>query len=61
MGIFDFFRKSKDKNKAQKYQRENNLPEKAQVLGQTLYKRDMTGLQAYFKQTNSKNLLRIIF
>ena len=43
MGIFDFFGKSKDKNKAQKYQRDNDLPEKAEVLGQTLYKRDMTG------------------
>lgn len=53
MGIFDFFGKSKDKNKAQKYQRDNDLPEKAEVLGQTLYKRDMSGLQAYFKEMNN--------
>lgn len=53
MGIFDFFGKSKDKNKAQKYQRDNDLPEKAEVLGQTLYKRDMSGLQAYFKKMNN--------
>ena len=53
MGIFDFFGKSKDKNKAEKYQRDNDLPEKAEVLGQTLYKRDMTGLQAYFKEMNN--------
>ena len=57
MGIFDFFRKSKDKNKAQSYQRDNDLPEKAEVLGQTLYKRDMTGLQAYFKKmTNMERI-----
>ena len=57
MGIFDFFGKSKDKNKAQKYQRDNDLPEKAEVLGQTLYKRDMTGLQAYFKKmTNMERI-----
>mgnify|MGYP000571884888 FL=1 len=53
MGIFDFFGKSKDKNKAEKYQRDNDLPEKAEVLGQTLYKRDMSGLQAYFKEMNN--------
>ena len=57
MGIFDFFGKSKDKNKAQKYQRDNDLPEKAEVLGQTLYKRDMSGLQAYFKKmTNMERI-----
>tara|TARA_B110000003_G_C16187732_1_gene354044 strand:- start:19 stop:429 length:411 start_codon:yes stop_codon:yes gene_type:complete len=57
MGIFDFFGKSKDKNKAQKYQRDNDLPEKAKVLGQTLYKRDMSGLQAYFKEmTNMERI-----
>ena len=57
MGIFDFFGKSKDKNKAEKYQRDNDLPEKAEVLGQTLYKRDMTGLQAYFKKmTNMERI-----
>jgi hypothetical protein len=57
MGIFDFFGKSKDKNKTQKYQRDNDLPEKAEVLGQTLYKRDMTGLQAYFKKmTNMERI-----
>ena len=57
MGIFDFFGKSKDKNKAQSYQRDNDLPEKAEVLGQTLYKRDMSGLQAYFKEmTNMERI-----
>ena len=57
MGIFDFFGKSKDKNKAQKYQRDNDLPEKAEMLGQTLYKRDMSGWQAYFKEmTNMERI-----
>jgi len=54
MGIFDFFkRKSKDKNKAEKYEIDNDLPEIANVLGQTLYKRDMSGLKAYFKEMNN--------
>lgn len=54
MGIFDFFkRKSKSKNKAEKYERDNDLPETANVLGQTLYKRDMSGLKAYFKKMNN--------
>jgi hypothetical protein len=59
MGIFDFFGKSKDKNKAEKYQRDNDLPEKAEVLGQTLYKRDMSGLQAYFDEmTNMERIFK---
>ncbi|MDA9374807.1 hypothetical protein N9R26_01065, partial [Flavobacteriaceae bacterium] len=54
MGIFDFFkRKSKDKNKADEYEINNDLPEIANVLGQTLYKRDMSGLKAYFKEMNN--------
>ena len=54
MGIFDFFKRgSKYKNKLDNYERDNNLPEKVNVLGQTLYKRDMSGLKVYFKEMNN--------
>ena len=54
MGIFDFFkRKSKDNNKAEKYEIDNDLPETANLFGKTLYKRDMSGLKAFFKEMNN--------
>ena len=46
MSIFDIF-KNNSKNKADNYERNNDLPAKEEVLGQSLYKRDINGLKAY--------------
>lgn len=54
MSIFDFFKK---KGKPNKYKIDNNLPAHENVLGHSLYKRDITGLQAYFKEM--QNMERI--
>ena len=42
MGFFDNL-----KNKSDNYERNNDLPAKEEVLGHTLYKRDINGLKAY--------------
>lgn len=54
MSIFNFFRSKKQSNK---YRRDNDLPAYENVLGHSLYKRDITGLQAYF--SDMKNMERI--
>ena len=54
MSIFDFFKK---KGKPSKYKIDNNLPAHENVLGHSLYKRDITGLEAYFKEM--QNMERI--
>jgi hypothetical protein len=46
MGFFDFF-KTNSKNKTDNYERSNDLPAKEEVLGHSLYKRDIKGLKAY--------------
>ena len=46
MGFFDFF-KNNSKNKADNYERNNDLPAKEEVLGHSLYKRDINGLKAF--------------
>tara|TARA_R100000655_G_C2998894_1_gene194018 strand:- start:5239 stop:6093 length:855 start_codon:yes stop_codon:yes gene_type:complete len=44
-------------NKAEKYEIDNNLPAKETHFGQELFKRDVTGLKAYFKER--KNMERL--
>ncbi len=44
-------------NKAEKYEIDNNLPAKETIFGQELFKRDVTGLKAYFKER--KNMERL--
>lgn len=46
MGLFDFLKRN-SKNKSDNYQRDNDLPPKEVVLGQTLYKRDITGFAVF--------------
>lgn len=46
MGLFDFLKRN-SKNKSDNYQRDNDLPPKEIVLGQTLYKRDITGFAVF--------------
>ena len=46
MGLFDFLKRN-SKNKSDNYQRDNYLPPKEVVLGQTLYKRDITGFAVF--------------
>jgi hypothetical protein len=56
MSIFDIF-KSSSKNKADKYERNNGLPAKEEVLGHSLYKRDINGLKAYLDDMpNMRNI-----
>ena len=56
MSIFDIF-KSSSKNKADKYERNNDLPAKEEVLGHSLYKRDINGLKAYLDDMpNMRNI-----
>ena len=46
------------KREKDKYNRDNDLPDRMKILtGQTMYKRDMSGLLAYFKE--KKNMERI--
>ena len=48
MRIFNFWkRKSKEESK-DSYELNNDLPDKDNLFGQDLYKRDLTGLKAYF-------------
>lgn len=47
----------KSKNKADNYEIDNSYPAFEQVLGTNLYKRDLSGLKAYFAEmTNMKRL-----
>ena len=46
MGLFDFLKRN-SKNKSDNYQIDNDLPAKEVVLGQTLYKRDITGFAVF--------------
>ena len=56
MSIFDIF-KSSSKNKADKYERNNDLTAKEEVLGHSLYKRDINGLKAYLDDMpNMRNI-----
>ena len=48
MDLFNFWkRKSKEESK-DSYELNNDLPDKDNLFGQDLYKRDLTGLKAYF-------------
>ena len=48
MDLFNFWkRKSKEESK-DSYELNNDLPNKDNLFGQDLYKRDLTGLKAYF-------------
>ena len=48
MDIFNFSNKKSEEESKNSYELNNNLPDKDNLLGQDLYKRDLTGLKAYF-------------
>ena len=48
MDIFNFSNKKSKEESKNSYELNNDLPEKDNLLGQDLYKRDLTGLKAYF-------------
>ena len=48
MNIFNFFNKKSKEESKNSYELNNDLPDKDNLLGQDLYKRDLTGLKAYF-------------
>ena len=60
MGIFDFFKKKPTKRYiVNQYKRDNDLPETMNIMpgSPKMFKRDMTGLMAYFKEmTNMEKL-----
>ena len=60
MGIFDFFkRKPTKKEVVNQYNIDNGLPETMTTVagGPTMFKKDMTGLMAYFKEMNNMERL----
>lgn len=48
MDQFNFSNKKSEEESKNSYELNNNLPDKDNLLGQDLYKRDLTGLKAYF-------------
>ena len=48
MDIFNFSNKKSKEESKNSYELNNDLPDKDNLLGQDLYKRDLTGLKAYF-------------
>ena len=48
MDQFNFSNKKSEEESKNSYELNNDLPDKDNLLGQDLYKRDLTGLKAYF-------------
>lgn len=48
MDLFNFSNKKSKEESKNSYEINNDLPDKDNLLGQDLYKRDLTGLKAYF-------------